>query len=259
MDCDLYYRSRNTSPKIKVLLLSGIMAVFGVSVSIVIIAAGGGFLGFASSLFSPPNTSNLWTVGENINAGNILNYSLTRIGSHNSPWSGLGEDSSLVDSSVSIQFTEDSNNNNNWQTIIGVINGTAPSIAKNKQATISLSKQQLTNAGPIDQAFKPYYEPIESSIIEVRDIAEGPKYLVSGAEWNSITGGITTLPVKVTVQEKIRTTAGTFDTYVLSYTIGPKTSRIWIAQDFPLPIKAEVYNAYDQLQYKYDLVSYKIA
>ena len=233
------------------------MAVFGVSVSIVIVAAGGGFSGNASSLFSPPNTSNLWTVGENIHAGSMLNYSLTRIGSHNSPWSGLGEDSSLVDSSVSIKFMEDSNNNNNWQTIIGVINGTAPSIAKNKQATISLSKQQLTNAGPIDQAFKPYYEPIESSILEIRDIAEGPKYLVSGAEWNSITGGITTLPVKVTVQEKIRTTAGTFDTYVLSYTMGSKTSRIWIAQDFPLPIKAEVYNAYDQLQYKYDLVSYK--
>ena len=156
MDCDLYYRSRNTSPKSKVLLLSGIMAVFGVSVSIVIVAAGGGFSGFVQSLFSPPNTSNLWTIGENIHAGSMLNYSLTRIGSHSSLWSGLGEDSSLVDSSVSIKFVEDSNNNNNWQTIIGVINGTAPSMAKNKQATISLSKQQLTNAGPIDQAFKPY-------------------------------------------------------------------------------------------------------
>ncbi|MFZ0697634.1 MAG: hypothetical protein WAM88_10905, partial [Nitrososphaeraceae archaeon] len=80
MDCDLYYRSRNTSPKIKVLLLSGIMAIFGVSVSIVIVAAGGGFSGNASSLFSPPNTSNLWTVGENIHADSMLNYSLTRIG-----------------------------------------------------------------------------------------------------------------------------------------------------------------------------------
>jgi hypothetical protein len=185
----------------------------------------------------------------------MLNYSLTRIAGYSSPWNGLGEYSSLIDSLVSIKFKQNTGNDNNWQAIIGVINGSEHSMAKYKQDTISLSKRQLTNAGPVSESFRPYYEPIESSILEIRDIAEGPKYLIVGAQWNSISGEITTVPVKIIAQEKIRVNAATFDTYILSYTLGPKTSKIWIAQDIPLPIKAEVYNAYNQLQYKYDLVS----
>jgi hypothetical protein len=233
------------------------MALFGVSVSIAIIAAGGGFSGSGPSPFSPPNTSDLWTVGENLRNGTVLNYSLTRIASHNSPWNEFGEYSSLVDSLVSTKFIQDTSDDNNWQAIIGIINGSEHSMANYKQDTILLSKEQLTNAGPVSETFKSYYGPIESSILEIRDIAEGPKYLVVGAQWNSITGGVTTVPVKITAQEKIRTNVGAFDTYVLSYTLGDKTSRIWIAQDVPLPIKAEVYNEYGQLQYKYDLTSYK--
>lgn len=241
--------------------MSAIMAVFGVSISIVIVALGGGFSGSGLSLLNPPpNTSNLWTVGQNIHSGTTLNYSLTRIGSHGSSWSSLNEYSSLIDSLVYMQFNQDesiiSSDKNNWKTTIRIINGTTQ-IASSKEDTVLLSKRQLTNVGPISQDFIPYYEPIESSILEVRDIAQGPKYLVVGAEWNSITGGITTIPVKVTAQEKIQTNAGTFDTYILSYTMGSKTSRIWIANGIPLPIKAEVYNAQSQLQYKYALLSYK--
>ena len=93
----------------------------------------------------------------------------------------------------------------------------------------------------------------------MRDITLGDaKYLVTGAEWNSISVGITTVPVKVVAQERIKTNAGTFNTFVLSYTIGSKTSRIWIARDIPLPIKAEVYNAQNELQYSYELVGKKI-
>ena len=260
------------SPKGKVLLLSGIMAAFGISVSVVIIAVHGGFSGPGPSLFNPPTASNLWTIGESIHPGTMLKYSLTRIGNHSSPWSSLGEHSSLINSLVSMQFIQDernSVNNNDWKVIIHIINGTTtststttqlvPTSSSSKQGTVFLSKQQLTNAGApsINQDFIPYYEPIESSILEIRDIALGPEYLVVGAEWNSITVNVATVPVKVIAQEKIQTDAGSFDTFVLGYTIGSKTSRIWIDHDIPLPIKAEVYNAQNQLQYKYTLVFYK--
>jgi hypothetical protein len=115
------------------------------------------------------------------------------------------------------------NNNNNWKIIIRITNGTTP-IDDGKEDTILLSKKQLTNASPVSQDFIPYHEPIESSILEVRDIALGPQYLVVGAQWNSISEDVTTIPVKVIAQEKIHTDAGTFDTYILSYTIGSKTT-----------------------------------
>ena len=84
------------SPKRKVLLLSAIMAAFGIGVSIVLIAVHGGFSGPGPSLFNPPTASNLWIVGRNIHSGTILNYSLTKIGNHSSPWSSLGDRKSVV-------------------------------------------------------------------------------------------------------------------------------------------------------------------
>jgi hypothetical protein len=257
-----------------VLLLSGIMASFGISVSVIIIAINGGFSGPGPSLFNPPTPSNLWTVGGTIRPGIMLNYSLTRIGSHESPWSSLGANSSLINSFVSLHFAQDETNgvvnNNDWKVTMRIINGTKPStLAKGmdgassnttntKQGTVFLSKQQLTNAAShsINQDFMPYYEPVESSILEIRDIALEPKYLVVGAQWNSISTIVATIPVKVIGQEKIQTAAGTFNTYILAYTIGSKTSRIWIDQHLPLPIKAQVYNTQNQLQYEYSLVSY---
>jgi hypothetical protein len=257
-----------------VLLLSGIMAAFGISVSIIIIAVNGGFSGPGPSLFNPPTAFNLWAVGGNVRSGTMLNYSLTRIGSHESPWSSLGTNSSLINSLVSLHFTQDEINgvlnDNDWKVTIHIINETKrspsplnlqalSSSSDIKEGTIFLSKQQLTNAAShlISQDFLPYYEPIESSILEVRDIALQPKYLVVGADWNSISTNVATIPVKVTAQEKIRTSAGTFNTYILSYTIGSKTSRIWIDQHVPLPIKGQVYNTQNQLQYEYNLIGYK--
>lgn len=247
------------SPKKKVFLLSGVLAIFGFSVSVVIIAIGGGFSGPGPSLLNPPTASNLWIVGQTLHLGTIMNYSLTRVGSHSSPWSSLGEHSSLINSLVSMRFTLDRpTNNDSWKVLIGVANKTTTPLMYSKQGMVILSKQHLTNAGPINADFLPYYEPIESSILEIRDIALAPEYLVVGARWNSITVGITTIPVSIIAQEKIHTNSGAFDTYLLGYTIGSKISRIWIAHDVPLPIKAEVYNSQGELQYKYELVAKKL-
>jgi hypothetical protein len=247
------------SPKKKVLLLSGIFAIFGVSVSVVIIAVGGGFSEPGPSLLNPPTASNLWMVGQTLHLGTIMNYSLTRVGSHSSPWSSLGGQSSLISSLVSMRFTMDKYpNNDSWKVLIGIANGTTTPMIYSKQDTVSLSKQHLTNVGPINADFLPYYEPIESSILEIRDIALAPEYLVVGARWNTITVGVTTIPVGIITQEKLHTSAGAFDAYVLGYTIGSKLSRIWIAHDIPLPIKAEVYNSQGELQYKYELIAKKL-
>lgn len=241
------------------------MAVIGLSVSIAIIAIGGGFAS-PVSIFKPPTSANIWTIGKTIRPGTELNYSLTRIGSHDSPWSSLGEHSSLVNSSVAMKFDQDRANNKNlnvWKVMLDITNGTGidsnatQSPKAKSNGVVLVSKQQLTNAGPIIKNFLPFYESVESSILEIRDIALQPQYLVIGAEWNSISTDVNTIRVKITSQQNLQTKAGTYNAYVLSYTLGPKTSRIWITPDLPLPIKAEVYNAQGQLQYKYELSSYK--
>src|SRR5919202_6894641 len=207
-----------------VLLLSAILATLGISVSVIMIAVSGGFSGPGPSLFNPPTSSNLWTVGGTIRPGIMLDYSLTRIGYHDSPWSSLGANSSLIDSFVSLHFAQDETNgvvnNNDWKVTIRTINGTKPSslptsvnpVSSNnttKEGMVFLSKQQLTNAAShsISQDFIPYYELIESSILEIRDIALQPEYLVVGAEWNSISTNVATIPVKVIAQERIQTAA----------------------------------------------------
>jgi hypothetical protein len=91
---------------------------------------------------------------------------------------------------------------------------------------ILLSKQQLTLDGPVNENFKLYFEPIDSSIFAIRDIAREPKYLVVGAPWNIILVGVSSIPIKVTA-------------------------------NIPMPIRA-VFNSEGRLQYRYELVDKKI-
>lgn len=218
----------------------------------VIIVLGGGFSAPISSLFHPPNKANLWTVGENVHPRTILKYSLTVIGNHSSPWSSLVGPNSLINATVTMEFVRSIANT--WSVMFIVKNGTAT-----KTSAVLLSKQQLTNAGPVSKDFKSFYEPIESSLLEIRDIALEPNYLAIGAEWNTLSFGPvgSTIPVRIIAQQRIQTHAGTFDTSVLGYTIGSKASNIWISNNIPLPIKGEVYNAQNELQYKYSLLYIK--
>ncbi len=240
------------SPKGRIILAFGIFAVFGVSVSVAIIAIGGGFYAPISSILHPPTQADLWTVGQNIQPGTVMKYALTRIGNHSSPWSSLGGPNSLINATVTANFAM--GQGNTWTVIFSVKNGTTT-----KASTILLSKQQLTNAGPINKDFVSFYEPIESSLLEIRDISLQANYLAIGAEWNSLTVGPigSTISARIVAQEKIQTRAGTFDSSVLGYSIGPEASRIWLSHNIPLPVKAEVYNAQNELQYKYSLLYIK--
>ena len=81
--------------------------------------------------------------------------------------------------------------------------------------------------------------------------------MVIGAPWDTILTGVSSVPVKVIEKEKIKTSAGNFDAFIIGYKIGSKTSKIWLTHEVPLPIKAEVYNSEGTLSYKYRLVEMK--
>ncbi len=228
------------SPKGRVAVLTGLLAALGVGVSVAIIAAGGGFAGSGQSFLHPPTAKDIWQVGNNIQNGTTLDYALTAKAEH----------SSLESARVSMSFRD---TGSNWDVRLAITNGTGQAIEK----TITLSKQ-LTKEGQLDNSSRLYFEPVQSSILAVRDMDYNdnttPKYLVVGAPWDTIFVASSSITVRVTGEETVQTQAGSFDSFVLSYKLLDKTSKIWVVRDMPLPVKAEVYDAADNLQYKYELI-----
>ncbi len=225
------------SPKRRVAVATGIFAALGIGVSVTIIAFGCGF-GECPTPLDPPGPEDIWVVGSSIRDGTVLKYSL----------SSIGQSSSLDSATVSMNFRE---SGDNWNVTFAITNGTDQEFTN----AITMSKK-LTREGQIDGSFMPYLEPIQSSIFAVRDMEYGnrDKYLVVGAPWNTIFYQASQVIVRVTDEENIQTPAGSFDSFVLSYELGDKESRIWMVSHLPLPAKAEVYDTEDNLQYRFELL-----
>ena len=229
------------SPRQTVFLIAGIFSIIGIAVSVIIIAIGGGFSGASSSITDPPTDADLWRIGQKVNDGTELNYSLTI----------LSPVSSLIDAEVSINFSE--GKSDDWKTNFHVINDTIA-----EDTIIFLSKKQLIPKNSVEEEFKQYFRLIENSILSIRDIAREPKYLVVGAPWDTIFVGASSIPVKVIQKEYIKTSLGNFDSFVIGYKIGSNTSKIWLTHEVPLPVKAEVFNSEGDLWYRYRLIGIKL-
>ena len=223
------------SPKRRVAVMTAVFATFGIGVSAAIIAANGGFSGAPPTV---PTDEDIWVVGSNIQDGTVLEYSLD----------SKGPSSSLVSSLVTLNFVE---SGNDWNVTFSVKNGTSEEITR----TIVMSKE-LTREGSLDESFAPYFEPIQTSILAVRDMEYGdsPKYLVVGAPWNTIFVGPSTFTVRVTGEETVETRAGSFASFVLSYELDDEISRIWMVDTMPLPVKATTFDEADQPYYSFELL-----
>jgi hypothetical protein len=229
------------SPKRLVFLASGIFGAIGILVSVVIIAINGGFSGSGPSIFNPPTSKDLWTIGSNIVDGKNLTYSLTTT---------TGGKSNLKDSIVSMNFHDI---DDKWNINFKIQNGS--NISTIKEMSANYSKKQLLRTDPITQQDEKFVQPIEGSILVVRDLAREPKYLVVGAIWDKIFTGSSTEIARIEGTDTISTPAGTYNVYSLEYNVGNSTSRIYLNKDSPLPIKAEVYDENDKILYEYELQS----
>jgi hypothetical protein len=223
------------TPKKTLLVSSAIMGFLGILVSIIIIAIGGGFTGPGPSILNPPSAKDLWTIGNGLVNGTRLNYSLTL---------GNGEQK-FMNQIISMKFIDEGKE---WRVLI--------SFGKIRNApvhNITLIKVAFTPFGVLNKNTEMILRPISSTILSIRDIAREPKYLVVGAVWDTISVGTLTVPLRITGIEDVDTPAGSFHSFVLSYHIGNKDSRIYLVKEFPLPIKSEIYNANGTLEYKYEL------
>ncbi len=228
------------TPKRIIFLASGIMAAIGILVSVAIIAINGGFSGGGPSIFNPPTSADLWTLGSNIDNGMNLTYSLTSIGGK----------SNLKDSTISMAFRDIEDK---WNVNFKIENGSSATAPKEINA--NFSKKQLLRTDSISQEDDVFIQPIERSILAVRDLAKEPRYLVVGAVWDKIFIGSSTKDVKIERTESSSTPAGSFDVYSLEYKVGNSVSTIYLNKDLPLPIKALVYDENDKILYEYELQS----
>ena len=231
------------SPKRIIFVATGIFAGIGILVSIVIIAINGGFSGEGPSILNPPTSKDLWTLGSNIADGMNLTYSLT---------SNTGDDkANLTDSIVSMRFH---NMGDKWNIDFKIQNG---SKNNNNASEIhaNISKNQLLMTDPITEKDNKFLQPLEASVLAIRDIAREPKYLVVGAVWDKIFTGSNTIDAKIQSKDTISTPAGMYDVFSLQYKVGNSSSTIYINKDLPLPIKAQVYGENGNLLYDYELQS----
>jgi len=227
------------SPKKIVFLASGIFGAIGILVSVVIIAINGGFSGDGPSILNPPTSEDQWLIGSNIVDGMNLTYSLTS--------AAAGGLSNLRDSTVSMKFH---GIKDNWDINFKIKNGSMV-----KDVNANFSKKQLLMTDPISEENIKFIQPIEGSILAIRDLAREPKYLVVGAVWDKIFTGSSTINVKIASTDTISVSTNSFKVYVLEYPVGNSLSKIYLNKDMPLPIKAEVFDENDKILYEYELQS----
>ena len=229
------------SPKRIIFVATGIFAGVGILVSVVIIAINGGFSGEGPSIFNPPTSKDLWTLGSNIADGMNLTYLLT---------SNTGDDkANLTDSIVSMRFH---NMGEKWNIDFKIQNGSNNNVS---EIHANISKNQLLMTDPITEKDNKFLQPVEASVLAIRDIAREPKYLVVGAVWDKIFTGSNTIDAKIQSKDTISTPAGMYDVFSLQYKVGNSSSIIYINKDLPLPIKAQVYGENGNLLYDYELQS----
>ena len=204
------------SPKRSVLLLSAIFGIVGIGVSVIIIAIGGGFSGTGSSMLDPPDESDLWTVGEAPVNSFSLQYLMTSRALEDLPYNAT----------VWLNFTR--LKTTDWNVSLSIYDG-----SHNDEFSILLSQNQLSRIGPVEKEDMDSLNFLDKSIFEIRELARGPKYLITGAVWDKLLLDSGEVPVKIVDHNKLYTRAGVFDTFILSYDLGPQESKIWINREMP--------------------------
>jgi hypothetical protein len=104
---------------------------------------------------------------------------------------------------------------------------------------------------------KSYFYVLDQSLFSMRDYATEDKFLAKDAEWGDLYIGENHEKLKVTDSGKMSFKFGSADAFLLSYRIGAHINKIWIVDNLPLPVKAEIYDPDGNLQYSYELVSLK--
>jgi hypothetical protein len=117
--------------------------------------------------------------------------------------------------------------------------------------TLKLGKAYVFVNVPED--IKPYVHALDLTVLSMRDTVVEPKYLVVGAEWGTVYIGKFTPKLKLTEYKDTQFEFGTLKTYTISYKINDVENRFLVADNLPLPVRAEFYNIDGSFDYSFEL------
>ena len=122
---------------------------------------------------------------------------------------------------------------------------------KHLDETLKIGKAYVF-IGVSDDA-KPYTDALDKTVFSVRDTVSESKYLVVGAEWGTTFIGKFTPKMKLTEYKDTEFEFGSLKTYTISYEINEITNYFLVADNVPLPVKAEFYTIDGNFDYSYEM------
>ena len=179
----------------------------------------------ASTRVAYAQANDRWYVGEGATQNMYVKYKIQEIGTDRVPFI------------MTIYFKE-KDKTNNW---------VAPSYVEVQgqvyNGTLRLADNNLTplGGGQVPSGMQPYINSYSSSLtfLEAYASKSDPKSL-SQISWGNV-AGTGASPIAPAGKEKVSVKGGTFDTTIISYSRGSTVNKIWVADNFPYPVKALVY------------------
>ncbi len=170
--------------------------------------------------------SGTWYVGEGTLPDTYLTYRIQEIETNDS-----------TSYEITIYFQEQ-DDRGAWVAPTFVVSG-----GKVLSGTLRLADNNLTplGGGDIPTEMQPYVSGYQNSLtfLEAYASKSNPKAL-SGNPWGNVAGTGAAV-IGPTGTETVTVGGGTFETSIITYSRGSVTNRIWVADNFPYPVKALVY------------------
>ncbi len=180
-----------------------------------------------------PREASQWHVGKGAQYNPVMQYDIS---------------TNTTKFSAKLEFLPSTNQGN--QTLLVQIN---PNTNEEINQTIPINI--VYDFNNVSNDAKPFFTILDSTVFSVRDLAIENKYLVKDAVWGDMYIRDVQEEIKVTDHSKASFKFGSLDSYIISYKEGEKENKLWIVDNLPLPVKAEVYDLSGNLLYSYELTS----
>jgi hypothetical protein len=105
----------------------------------------------------------------------------------------------------------------------------------------------------VPEDIKPYVETLDKTVLSVRDTIVESRYLVVGAEWGTTYIGKFSPKFKLTEYKDTEFEFGKLKTFKISYTVNEIENYFLVADNIPLPVRAQYYTIEGNQDYSYDL------